>query len=192
MTLVEIAVVLAILAILSGVLVNTRGAGRDQLAMIHDSALVSGLLYRAKSMTLERFAPRGAVRTVCGFGVYFNGTPGSEQVFLFGDVVTGNSNDPCKIAGVYQGNGYYDSQDVLFPIDGTYTPDARIQFSLRDGNSTSPEEFGVVFIPPDPTPTFSDSFGVHYTFPLTIQLKLKQGSLSSVISVDEVGQIIEE
>lgn len=194
MTLVEIGVVLAILVILSGILVTSQSVGRDQLAMIHDSAIVSGLLYRAKSMTLQRFSATNAAsrREVCAFGVHFSAA--DQQALLFGDVVSSiDPSSPCKARGVYQGNRYYDSADgdIAFPNDGVYTPDPRIRFSLKDGDSVSVNEFDILFIPPDPTPTSTDSIGTAFPFPLEITLALKQGTLSSKISVTESGQIIE-
>lgn len=190
MTLVEIGVVLAILAILSGILVTSQSVGRDQLAMIHDSAIVSGLLYRAKSMTLQRFSATNAAsgREICAFGVHFSVT--DQQALLFGDVA--GLNGLCKVRGVYQGNRYYDSaEDIAFPDDGGYVPDPRIQFSLKDGNSSSPNEFDILFIPPDPTPTSTDSVGAAFPFPLEIRLALRQGTLISKIGVTESGQITE-
>ncbi len=190
MTLVEIGVVLAVLIILSGILVTSQSVARDQLAMIHDSAIVSGLLYRAKSMTLQRFSATNAVseREVCAFGVHFDAA--SQQALLFGDVA--GLNGLCKVRGVYQGNRYYDSaEDIAFPDDGSYVPDPRIQFSLKDGDTSSPNEFDVLFIPPDPIPTSTDSVGTAFLFPLEIQLSLKQGTLISKIGITESGQITE-
>lgn len=184
-TLIELGVVLAILVIISGFVFTSQGMGRDQLILIKDKATVTTLLYRAKAMSLQRFATSTETRKVCAFGVVMD--PTVAGTFLFGDAVQGDPNKDCKIAGTYQGSLDYDNQDVAFGGDDSYIQDSRIVIALTDGNGDSISDFELVFVPPDPTAIAT------VLFPISINFSIRgRPVVSSTISINEAGLIIEQ
>jgi len=191
-TLIELGIVLAVLAILAGLVFQGQGVGRNQLILIREKAAIMNLFYRAKAMSIQRFTAKGGTsgqpQDVCAFGVVFE--PGvTNGSFLFGDVAD-QTNDPCKIAGAYQGNVGFDSKDYPFTgPDDFYTPDTRASVTMTDGSGVGLSSATVLFIPPDPTPTSTS--GV--LFPISITIFIAGNTqASSTITITEGGLIEEQ
>lgn len=190
-TLVEMAIVLALLGILSAIIVNTHGMGNDQLIIIRERASLLNLFYRGKAMSLQRLFVKGGTpgqpQDVCAFGIVFD--PGvADGSFLFGDVAK-QPTDSCKQAGLYQGSIDFDNKDYLFTgPDDTYTPDQRTLVTIKDGTDTVIPDFTVVFIPPDPTAT--TTAGVLLPISVTVSLR-SNPAIFSTIKITETG-LIEE
>lgn len=190
-TLVEMAIVLILLGILSAIIVNTHGMGNDQLIIIRERASILNLFYRGKAMSIQRFSAKGGTvgqpQDVCAFGIVFDpGVAGGS--FLFGDVA-GQPLDPCKQAGLYRGSVDYDNKDFQFMgPDDSYTPNQLALVTITDGTGSAISDFTVVFIPPDPTAT--TTAGV--VLPVSVKVALRNNpSVFSTIKITETG-LIEE
>lgn len=190
-TLVELAVVLAILAILSGIIFTSRGTGQDQLLMIREKAKIINLFYRAKAMSLQRFSEKGGnpgqPQDVCAFGVVFEPAV-ADGSFLFGDVAD-QAGDECKELGVYMGSVGFDNKDYKFSgPDDFFNPDSRVLLTITDGGGTTLSDFTILFVPPDPTPT--TIMGV--LFPITINVAVRGSSRAPAVISLTAGGLIEE
>ncbi len=190
-TLVELAVVLAILAILSGIIFTSRGTGQDQLLIIREKAEIINLFYRAKAMSLQRFSEKGGnpgqPQDVCAFGVVFD--PGVlNGSFLFGDVAD-QVSDECKESGVYMGNVGFDNKDYKFSgPDDFFNPDPRAVLTITDDSGATLSDFTILFVPPDPTPTLTAGA----LFPITINIAVRGSSQAPAVISLTAGGLIEE
>lgn len=184
-TLIEAVVVIAIMAALAGISMVYNRSSEQQLVLIRDQNIVSTILRRAKSYSIEKYnpAPIAEGTVTCGFGVHFNAA--SKNFILFQDTATGACKDP--ITKAYLGNGEYDDPDEKLE---TYAIDSRISFQLgyRDSFNTpitipSGTPLDILFVPPDPTASTTAA-----AFPVFVELKTQTGHIASVV-VGSEGQI---
>lgn len=93
-SLIEVVIVLAIIALLSGMVLTYTQTSRAQLALFTDEQKVVGLLNRAKTFTLEKRL-QGTSANACAFGAHFEKP---RTVIFFQDL---SSSDPPCVSGSY-------------------------------------------------------------------------------------------
>ncbi len=182
-TLIELMVVIAVMASLSGILLTYSRASEVQIAMDKDQAVIAGMFYRAKSLAIEKL---NSNPDACGFGVHAVKNPTGNATFtIFQDLIdpANGPNAQCRDGG-YHGQGKYVPGVGARDEDlETYTTDPRVLVTLQDGNDNSWQD--LIYIPPDPT-TFAPSGN---SLPYRIGLAPAGQSVSTWVVVSDAGQI---
>jgi prepilin-type N-terminal cleavage/methylation domain-containing protein len=197
MTLIEVLVVMSIIGLMSGVLLAYNRESERQLVLQVDQARVVGLLSRAKSFALGKYAGlkaagptagERAAANACAFGVRFVPDAAAPRLILFQDLPQ-PANGQCLVSDGMGGmtatfNATYDGDmetvDIL-PLD----PRVVIEAPLAPGGD-------VVFEAPYLKTYFNGALiGDPTGVPLaTITLGLPDGSASKDIQVGSGGQIL--
>lgn len=137
-TLIELAVTLGIMVLLTSILIIYSRASEDQIILFKEQAKVINAIMRAKSLAIQTFAEEGAA---CGYGIHIGYSSGNKlnKLIIFKDLPT--VSEDCIENGTYTGDKIYTptNPDELFKEDAL---DERLEFLgiPRD----------IVFIPPDP------------------------------------------
>ncbi len=175
-TLVETMVAIAITLVLSTIVLSYNRSSEKQIVLFRDQAIIIGILNRAKALAIEKF---NSDPNVCAFGVHFD--EDLSTFILFQDLNMRAVSEPifgCRdyTLGVFNTNFKYDGGSELFE---TFSLDPRLRF-----DSLPPNGLDVVFIPPEISVTSTE------LLPITITVKIKDGSASVPITIGEGGQII--
>lgn len=190
-TLVEAVVVIGIMALLSGAFIGYGGINRRQLALVRDHALVDGALYRARSLSIQRYARRA---NACAFGVIFE--TASSTFSIYEDRVAGIENTfGCRdVTGAYRGDFYtkgstIDENEVI----ERFVLDPRLEFGLYNTDGRALQTLDVLFIPPDPIATTTGTFVISTTegvvLPVTIAVRIRGGGLVATTTISAAGFI---
>lgn len=108
-TLIETLVVMAIIAILSGMTIAYTRSSGQRIVLFTDQAAVMNVLNRAKSLALERYKQGSA--SFCAFGVAFDAAAGTYTIVGVPAPASGN----CPMAGPYTTlEGYMLDRRVVF------------------------------------------------------------------------------
>ncbi len=176
-TIVEIMVVIGIMTLLTAVTISYSRDGERQIILYKDEAIITGLLNRAKSLTLQRYRNRDLDVTyeTCAFGVRFEL---SGDFFLFQDIGTGD----CGTEAGTNDYKYTDGADPTEKLDSFKLDPRYYTFQGLPG-----EGMEILFIPPN---LYASSTAPNFgTDPAKIVLgSIEEPSLAT-ISVSHTGQI---
>lgn len=169
-TLVEIIVVLLVTVLLSAVLVVYSSTSRQQIALMTETAKITQLMIKAKSLALATY---NLPEVPCGYGVHIDYNTRTYGIFSYKVSSCRNIRglDPARIA----------------TTTDSFTLNSNLEF-----DSGPAQVYDVLFIPPDPQthiwispPTLLNPT----TTAATIYLKTQNGSATSSVTINSYGQI---
>lgn len=186
-TLVEVLVVLAISALLTGVALTYNNASRNEIALVVESAKISQFILRAESLSIATYGKSAAASPVCGYGMKFDSAAQTYGIFEYHpNAAVGKScrEVPLPIATI-------DPATEMQPYtSGTW--DIGVAPEVRIGSSTAPDSISVIlFFPPTPT-TYISLDGATFLSPTQtskVYLRTANGNDSRTISVNPAGQV---
>ena len=172
-TLIEMLVVIAVTAILTGMVLVYNRSGEKQIILHRDEARVVGVINRAKSLALQNFRdPTLSGYDFCAFGVHFDPSP-SKEFILFQDLGEGG----CALGRAY---AYDSASDPSEEIEKFF-----LDPSLEFVNINDPID--VLFVPPELSATTTNPSG----FPVTVNLRIADGDTTASITISSAGQIVQ-
>lgn len=138
-TLIEVLIVVAITSLLSGMVLTYSSKGRSQVALYVESAKLSQVILRAKSLAIATYGEAG---TPCGYGVHIDYAAKSYSLFSYNPGV----NDCGKIdqGAIETGNPAF----YMVKPGETYTLSPGLEYKFAVGDQSFSD---ILFLPPDPT-----------------------------------------
>ncbi len=192
-TLIEILIVVAISALLAGLVITYSSVGRNEVALSVQSTAIAQTLSRAKSLAIAAYGSQtpGAPH-VCGYGVAFDFAADTYSLVSY-EPASGKCSDASAVrsGGVPSAELHSYSSDTWHRVVGG-------GLQLRGTGSAGPAAALVLFYPPDPTTLVSTDLciagdaGCTYTFPLqpgTIYLLTSDNSAAQNVTIGTAGQI---
>ncbi len=164
-----------IVAIISSMAIVYNKLGERQITLYIETQKISEMIFRAKALALATYNQNPPpLNPSCGYGLEINYQSGQYDVFSYEPPVS----QGCAISQI---NTAY--RTVLGAVEMLHT-------DLAFDNVPPDALYAVLFVPPEPRVLMSSqSSGNLGTTPLKIYLVTKNGSLSTVISVNLAGQI---
>ncbi|MBI2013262.1 MAG: type II secretion system protein [Candidatus Colwellbacteria bacterium] len=168
-TLIELAIVIGVISVLSGVLFGYGKGIERRLDLLNMEARVINLILHAKSLAQSfEFTPQ-AGQIICGYGVHID--KDEQEIFIFQDTTDEEEDPDCALIGV----GEYSSGDVR--LEGERENISFINSILQIYDGTTAED--IVFFPPEPTTLINNRTGttsasviVHLTTDTTNQFEV--------------------
>ena len=169
-TLVEMVVVMAVMALISGIVLSYNRTNEKRLLLFSNQAEIIGVLQRAKSFALEKRIT-GTDKPVCAFGVNFEKP---RMMIIFQDLPDGGG-DKCVSDGSDNFNKQYDENNGEEVETVNLNEGVEFEsFSLSESSSST-----VVFEPP-----YLETTGYGQ-----IKLKVVGGSEAACVDVGVGAQI---
>lgn len=183
-TLVEILVVLAITALLSGIIITYTGTGRAQVALYVEEAKLSQVILRAKSLTISTYNNSNPALIPCGYGVHIDYSAGTYSLFAYPRPTPAPAPCPASITSINPSDpDQYQQVGDAFPLAKELKFETTPFLDYIDT---------IFFRPPDPktflwingvdAPPILTGFG-------TVYLSTNNNSLQSTIEVTLAGQV---
>lgn len=141
-TLIEVLIVVAITSLLSGMVLTYSSKGRSQVALYVESAKLSQVILRAKSLAIATYGESG---TPCGYGVHIDYVSRSYSLFSYNPAVS----DPFACGKIDQG-AIETGNPAFYVVKAgeTYTLTQGLEYKSSVGDQSFSD---ILFIPPDPT-----------------------------------------
>lgn len=196
-TLVEIAVVIGITAVLTAILVVYTSSSKAQIIFFKEQSLLVKSVLRAKAFAIESFQPKqdpgipSSRETICGWGVYFDTAPnanGRYQYLIFRDVSVNSSCLFPDTDGVWSGSSETFEVFELDPAVKVSCLSYEQTTGSPCGAGTTQSAFNLVFVPPEPKVVFAPSM-LQGDAEAVVRLELADGSRGSDIRIGLNGQI---
>lgn len=174
-TLVEVLVVIAITSLLAGIVLTYSSKGRAQVTLYVESAKLSQVILRAKSLAIATFSSPDAP---CGYGVHIDSAANKYSLFSY------SPNDCYSIQ-----NGPIDTADPGYSVLDSFDLPPSVVYG---DSSNSLENAGdILFVPPDPKTMIWPRGG---SFPSATAAKIvltspADNSYSLEIRISSAGQI---
>ena len=201
-TLVEILVVVAITALLSGIAIVYSHVGQNQIALSVEESKIAQLILEAKELSIATYSTDVAT---CGYGMHFNynGANSTYSLFEYDSAAPapGGGREICPtIASTTDpanGNGIEQYEQKY--VSGSYGVHIASGVSIVNGGAASDTIRDVLFYPPDPCTlvsldgtTFLENCTSGGSAPPAesyVYLRTSDGSESRAISVSPAGQV---
>ena len=165
-TLIEILVVLGVMAVVSASMITYGSSSRQQIALATETAKLTQLILRAKSLTISTYS---ASANVCGYGMELDYAANRYNLVSY---VLNNCDNPNTITARNVIETFRLSNSVVLAVG--------VGNNMRD----------IIFLPPDPLVYASDLNGDSVTARGgTVLLNTVNGMGSKVISVSSLGQV---
>lgn len=194
-TLVEILIVLAITAVLSGIAIVYSHVGESQISLSIEESKIGQLILEARELSIATYSQSGST---CAYGVSFDYTDSPQRYSLF----EYNAKAPggfCPSLASTTAPNAIDTDAVQIYAAGTWQVPVAQGVELINATSTPASETiqYVMFYPPDPFTLIStdgQTFLSNYTDPpapaeASIYLQTFDGSLSRTITMSPSGQV---
>ncbi|MEY4731552.1 MAG: hypothetical protein RL681_498 [Candidatus Parcubacteria bacterium] len=160
----ELIVVVAVTAILAGVLVSFNSQSRSQMALSVERAKISQVIGRARSLSISTYVQNP---TECGFGVMFDFGPSRTY-----NLIQFNNTICSDLAG------------GTITVRESFRLDPAVEFG------TGANRIGMlVFVPPDPTLLMQDSAGTPVSGIGKVYLAERGGANPGALDVGFAGQV---
>ncbi len=146
-TLVEMLVVIAVTALLSGLAIVYSHVGQNQIALSVESSKVAQLILEAKDLSVATYSDK---QTTCGYGLHFDYTAQQYSLFEY-DLPSGQT--VCPSLGALTAAGYMQSSGALLETEyagGSWNVAPAQGVALVDGAAASGTIRDIIFYPPDP------------------------------------------
>lgn len=172
-TLVELAVIVSIVALMTVVLFANYGKNSDTFALERAGQKLSQDLRRTQEMAMSG-TDRASYASSNGYGIYFDNT---SETTAKKYIIYVNNNT----------NKYYDSASVADSIKETINIDSGIRICSIKDNSTTVTTLSVSFEPPDPLTYINSNYTAHEA---TITLcVIKNNAETRTIKINNIGRI---
>lgn len=177
-TLVEVMVVMAVTALLSGLILVYNASTRETLRLFTEKARVAQLVFRAKSLALSTYVDGGQER--CGYGVRFDRAAGTYALVSY-------APPSCADRSQVRTNPEYFESVQL----SSFTLPTTLEFRDRADAGTGAGALSyVLFIPPDPTVLLARDDGSLITAgDGEIRIGIKDRETDAIVSVNGAGQV---
>lgn len=183
-TLIEILVVIAITAILSGYLASYSRSSRRQIALYIEQQKIAGLIFKAKSLAIESFVATGQGN--CGYGLAMDYPRKSYGIFYYATSTASNSPKSIQCPAIKK-NGKLDLGQITAFSDKTFINTSTIAFT---NPSPLPDAlYYVLFVPPDPQTLIVDRNGDIMPGSATVYLQTSDGLTKAMVTVNPAGQV---
>lgn len=195
-TLVEILVVVAVTAVLSGLAIVYSHVGQNQIALSVEESKVAQLILEAKELSIATYSTNTAT---CAYGVAFDYANSEYSLFEYNSASapSGPGLRPIcpSLASTTVTNGV--DTDVMDEYaNGSWNVHVSPGVALIDGGAGSSTIRYVLFYPPDPYTLISNDgktfYGEFTATPATtgfVYLQTADGSETRTISVSPAGQV---
>ncbi len=167
-TLIEILIVVAITALLSGFILTYTSTGRDQVILSIEEAKVAQTVLRAKSLSIATYGVAGA-SVPCGYGVHFYFDEQAFSLFRYDapDCNTIQAIDPAYMS-----------------VLSSSTLSTSVKFI------DSADKLGdILFIPPNPDTLLWQPDVAATTTSGEIDISTRKGDSIRVVNINSAGQI---
>ena len=195
-TLVEMLVVIAVTALLSGLAIVYTHVGQNQVSLSVESSKVAQLILQAKDLSIATYSDK---HTTCGYGLHIDYATERYSLFEY-DLPSGQAF--CPSLSALTAPGYMQSSGALLEDEyaaGSWNIAPAQGVTLVDGGAASGTVRDVVFYPPDPFTLISfDGQTLYDSYNATmapdtaggnIYLATVDGSASRAINVSFAGQV---
>lgn len=195
-TLVEMLVVIAVTALLSGLAILYTHVGQSQVALSVESSKVAQLILEAKDLSVATYSDK---HSTCGYGFHVNYTAGRYSLFEY-DLPNGQKI--CPSLTTLTAPGYMQSSGALLEneyAEGSWNVAPAQGVMLVNGGTSSGTITDILFYPPDPFTfisyngkTLYDSYDASMapdTAGGNIYLATVDKSESRAISINFAGQV---
>lgn len=173
-------VVLAVTALLSGLILVYNSSTRETLRLFTEKAQMAQLILRAKALALSTYSDSD---TPCGYGVRF--VPESRREQARYELVEYRPLDCSDRARVDTDPSSFEvSQLSTFPLPAT------LEFAFGNSNSPLADAAYVIFIPPDPIVLVARADGTLIETGVgKVELKIKGREASAIVTINAAGQV---
>ncbi len=192
---IEILVVLAITALLSGLAIVYTHAGQDQISLSIEESKIAELILEAKDLSVATYAAN--VKT-CAYGVHFNYASSTYSLFEYNTAqpVSGGGREICPSLASTTAAGAVSAGSMKIYANGSWNVHVAQGVVLHDGGAASDTIQDILFYPPDPytlvnisNNTFLGSFTTPAAPTAYIYLSTADGSAVRTIGVNSAGQV---
>lgn len=180
-TLIEMIVVLAISALLSGIAITYSSIGRNEVALSVEAAKISQFILQAKALSVATFTGVGGAASSCGYGMVLNAAAGTYSIFAYAPTGALKCPDVSAVDGIAT------SEEKEY-TQGTWNVPLSPGVKLVDEADSL---VTVLFYPPDPT-VFISHDGAVFLVPAVTQsvhLSTVDNKNTATISVNPDGQV---
>lgn len=196
-TLIEMLVVIAIMAMLSGLAIVYSHVGQNQVNLSIEESKIAQLILEAKELSVATYSGHD---TTCAYGVAFDYTNSTYSLFAYNAAASSpvpGGRPVCPSLASTTAAGAFDAGDEAPYLSGSSWQVHTAQgVVLVDGGSGSSTIQDVLFYPPDPDTLINfsnDTLSGTYTIPPVttgyVYLRTTDGSAARTISVNPVGQV---
>lgn len=197
-TLVEILIVIAITAILSGIAIVYTHAGQNQVSLSIEESKIAQLILEAKELSIATYS---ADVVTCGYGVHFNYTNQTYTLFAYDSAspAPGGGREICpSIASTTDPTGGIEQYEQPY-TSGSDNVHVAQGVTLVNGGAASDTIQDIFFYPPDPCTlisldgqTFLEDCAAGAAAPPAqsyVYLETADGSMARAVSVSPAGQV---
>ena len=183
-TLIEMLIVIAISALLSGFAITYSHTGQDQVALSVEAAKISQIILQAKELSVSTYSGAGSS---CAYGVALNAAAQTYSLFTYSPTLTAAGGCPAASAVTTVAAG-----DMKEYAGGSWNIPIAKGVIMESSVPSNDILTLVLFYPPLPTTFISRDGGASFLKPgatSKIYLKSSQGSDTATISVSPAGQV---
>lgn len=178
-TIVEIIVVVAITALLTGFLVSYSRRNEVQILLGVEKAKIAQTILYVKSLALAGFTKPPSSPPPCSYGLYFDYVDETYSYFEYTPPPPATCEDIYSVSPITSDPNY-------FHVSSTTSLESKLDFGAGG------QRLGfLVFVPPDPSVImFDENRNVFLDGPMNIYLKTKDGQNSTTLKVNNLtGQL---
>ncbi|HUC31364.1 MAG TPA: prepilin-type N-terminal cleavage/methylation domain-containing protein [Candidatus Paceibacterota bacterium] len=194
-TLIEILIVLAITAVLSGLAIVYSHVGQSQISLSIEESKVAQLILEAKELSIATYSADDAT---CAYGVQFNLASSTYSLFAYNAAASSTLYPGRPICpSLASTTASFDTNAISEYAGGSWQIHTAQGVVLDDPQNPASDTIqDVLFYPPDPFTLISfdgQTFSGAYTDPPAptgyVYLSTVDGSASRTISVNSAGQV---
>ncbi len=191
-TLVEMLIVLAITALLSGLAIVYTHVGQNQIALSIEESKIAQLILQARELSVATYSTDNAT---CAYGVAFNYASSSYSLFEYNAAVSLPSypgRPICPSLASTTAAGAVDPSVMDIYESGSWQVHTAQGVVLDNDGAASDTIQYVLFYPPDPFTAIDLSSNDTFQYPAPtayVYLSTTDGSDSRTITVNSAGQV---
>lgn len=189
-TLIEMLVVLAITALLSGLAIVYTHVGQNQISLSIEESKVAQLILQAKELSIATYSTNSAT---CAYGVHFDLASSTYSLFEYNSAVvpTGGGREVCPSIGSTSAPGAVDTNPKVMAMyaAGSWQVHTAQGVVLKSGAGAIQD---ILFYPPDPSTLINLSGQSTFQYPAPtayVYLSTTDGSAARTITVNPAGQV---
>lgn len=187
-TLIEILVVLAITALLSGIAIVYSHQGQNQVSLSIEESKVAQLILEARELSIATYSMNSAT---CAYGVHFDFSkqPYTYSLFAYNSAVKTGSRFICPSLA---SSTVVTTGDMVQYLGGSsWQVHTASGVVLKSSGSAGPTIQDILFYPPDPFTLIStDGKTFQYPAPTAyVYLSTTDGTAARTITVNPEGQV---
>jgi prepilin-type N-terminal cleavage/methylation domain-containing protein len=177
-TLIEMLIVIAISAMLSGIAIGYSSVGRNEVALSVEATKISQVILQAKALSVATY---GNAADTCGYGASFDTVAQTYSIFAYHPAGSASCPPASDITAI-------ETDDMQPYTQGTWNIHVANGVVLSEGSSGD-GLVDVLFYPPDPTTLISRDGSTFVPETSKVYLTTVDGDASQAVSVNPAGQV---